>query len=172
MKDIRAYLGEASHPWKRGAFIGAAGVLAAGWTEDNKVFILCPDYFLLANPLTGEREFLIEGTLLLKRLSKDNLEFDLKELKQKIKVFGVRGGNGNHYTTDGWHLIEVMQDSQEKIFGMSNHKHFGRTEQVFWKNYDLLKLRHLEYGLWWGFSPNEKSFGIFGPGGVEIFNRE
>ncbi|KXX66880.1 hypothetical protein [Flammeovirga sp. SJP92] len=171
MKKIKTYLTEPSAPWKRGSFIGGAGLFACGWTQDNKVFMLFPDYFIIADPLTGERESMIEDDDLIQRLSKDNLEFDLKEGNQKVKVFGLRGGNGNHFTTDRWSLIEIQQESQEKIFGITDYKHFGRSENEFWKNYDLIKLHELEFGQWCGFSPDEKYFGIFGSGGAEIFYR-
>ena len=172
MNDIKKNLTGPKLPWKRGPFIGGAGLYACGWTEDNKVFMLFPDYYLIGNPFTGEREKIIEDDELIERISKDNLEFDLKENNQKLKVFGLRGGNGNHYTTDKWSLIEILQDSQEKIFGITDYSHFGRSEKVFWENYDLIRLENLEFGQWCGFSPNEKIFGIFGSGGVEIFNRE
>jgi hypothetical protein len=172
MRDIKTYLTEPNLPWKRGAYIGGAGLFACGWTEDNKAFMLFPDYYVIVNPITGEREKMIEDDKLIERLSKDNLEFDLKENNQKIKVFGLRGGNGNHYTTDRWILTEILLDSQEKIFGITDYNHFGRSEPIFWKNYDLINLENLEYGQWCGFSPNEKYFGIFGSGGVEIFDRE
>jgi hypothetical protein len=172
MKELKEYLTEPNLPWKRGPFIGGAGLFACGWTQDNKIFMLFPDYYVIANAETGERERIIEDDNLLERLSKDNLEFSLDELNQKIKVFGVRGGNGNHYTTDRWSLTEIMQDSQEKIFGIADYKNFGRSEPVFWKNYDLINLKNLEFGQWCGFSPNEKSFAIFGSGGAEIFYRE
>lgn len=171
MKRIKKHLTEPSLPWERGPFIGGGGLFACGWTESNSVFMLFSDYFIIGNPITGEIEKTIEDDELLNRLSLDNLEFDLKELNQKIKVFGLRGGNGNHFTSDSWSLVEIMQDSQEKVFGITDHRHFGRSEKVFWKNHDLINLRNLEFGMWSGFSPNEKSFGIFGPGGVEIFNR-
>lgn len=172
MKDIQTYLTDLSSPWRRGAFIGGAGLLACGWSEDNKIFMLFPDYFVIGNPITGEREFMVENDELLNRLSIDNLEFDFKEVGQKIKVFGIRGGNGNHYTSDGWSLIEIQQDSQEKIFGITNCRNFERSEGIFWKNYDLIKLNRLEFGQWCGFSPDERYFGIFGSGGVEVFKRE
>jgi hypothetical protein len=172
MKDIKSYLTEPNLPWQRGPFIGGAGLFACGWTEDNKVFMLFPDYYVIGNPITGEREIMFEDAKLIERLSKDNLEFDIKENNQRIKVFGLRGGNGNQYTTDRWRLTEILQDSQEKIFGITDYKHFGRSEQIFWKNYDLINIQNLEFGQWCGFSPNEKYFGIFGSGGVEIFNRE
>ena len=172
MKDIRKYLAEPGLPWKRGPYIGGAGLFACGWTEDNRVFLLFPDYYVICNPLTGQREIMIEDDETLSYLSKDNLEYDLKELNQKIKVFGLRGGNGNHFTTDRWSITEISTDSQEKIFGMTDYRNFGRRENIFWKNYNLIVLKNLEFGQWCGFSPNEKSFGIFGSGGVELFNRE
>ena len=172
MKDIKTYLTEPNLPWRRGPFIGGSGLFACGWTKESKIFMLFPDYYVVGDPQTGEQLILNEDNNLLDYLSKDNQEFDLKELNQSIKVFGLRGGNGNQYTTDRWSLIEVMQDSQEKIFGLTDYKHFGRSEQIFWKNYDLIDLKNLEFGQWCGFSPNEKSFGIFGSGGVEIFNRK
>lgn len=172
MKNLKEYLTEPNLPWTRGPFIGGAGLFACGWTEDNKVFLLFPDYYVIGNPLTGEREKIVEEDDVLNDLSKDNLEFNLKEIDQKVKVFGLRGGNGNHCTSDRWSLIEILQDSQEKIFGITDYRNFGRQDQVFWKNYDLINLNNLEFGQWCGFSPNEKHFGIFGSGGVELFNRE
>jgi hypothetical protein len=172
MENLKKYLTEPSLPWKRGAFIGGAGLFACGWTKDSKLFMLFLDYYITGNPNTGEREIVIEDDSLMDQLSEDNLEFDLKEFDQKIKVFGLRGGNGNHYTTDKWSLVEILQDSQKKIFGIANYQCFEKNDQSFWKNYDLIKLKSIEFGYWCGFSPDEKYFGIFGSGGVELFRRD
>jgi hypothetical protein len=43
----------------------------------------------------------------------------------------------------------------------------------YWKAFDLISLNRLEYTtLTYGFSPNEKHFGIFGSAGAEIFRRD
>jgi hypothetical protein len=172
MRNIKEHLSEPSAPWKRGPFIGGAGLLAGGWTPESKVFMLFPDYYAVRNPITGENERICEEGDVLNYLSKDNLEYQLKGSDQKIKVFGLRGGNGNHLTSDRWQLNEILQDSQEKIFGITNLRKVGRSSQTFWKNYKLIQLNNLEFGEWCGFSPDEKNFGIFGSGGVELFYRK
>lgn len=172
MQNFDKELDEPKLPWLRGKFIGGSGLIACGWTNDNKVFMLFPDYYIIANPITGIREIMIEEDNILNYLSKDNLEFKLKELNQKIKVFGLRGGNGNHFTSDRWEIIEIQQDSQAKIFGITDLQNLGQTTQTFWKNYNLIKLLNIEFGQWSGFSPDEKHFGIFGSGGVELFSRK
>lgn len=48
-----------------------------------------------------------------------------------------------------------------------------QSQSLHWQGYELISLSRLEYSeLKFGFSPNEKHFGIFGSAGAEIFTRE
>ena len=168
------HLTEPQEPWGNRVVISAAGIIAGGWTIDNKVFLLSSDGYSISNPLTGEREIRNrdEENTAMSKFSKDNLEFTIDELNQTIKVFGLRGGNGNHLTTDQWNLDSFHLGIGEQIVGLQNFKD-RKNEAEYWRNFDLIKLDRLEnFTLTYGFSPNEKHFGIFGSGGAEIFSRE
>ncbi len=160
--------------WTGKTVILAAGIIAAGWTNDNKVFLLSSDGYSISNPLTGENEIMNHdvGDMAMNNFSKDNLEFSIDELKQTIKVFGLRGGNGNHLTSDFWSLDSFHPRLGEQIVGLQNLKDRNNNPE-YWRNFELIKLERLEYfRLTYGFSPNERHFGIFGSGGAEIFSRE
>lgn len=163
-----------SPPWTKLVVVSVAGVISGGWTNDNKVFLYSSDGYSVSNPHTGEIEIRnqdkdnkAEG-----RFSKDNLEFNIDELGQTIKVFGLRGGNGNHLTSDSWTLESFHPSLTDQIVGIRNLRDKASNTE-YWKNFQLIKLTRLEhFALTYGFSPNEKHFGIFGSGGVEIFTRE
>ncbi|WP_298427373.1 hypothetical protein [uncultured Kordia sp.] len=168
------HLTEPQKPWGNRTVISAAGIIAGGWTIDNKIFLLSSDGYSISNPLTGEREIRNrdEENTAMSKFSKDNLEFTIDELNQTIKVFGLRGGNGNHITSDQWNLDSFHLGIGEQIVGLRNFRD-RKNEPQYWKNFDLIKLERLEnFTLTYGFSPNEKHFGIFGSGGAEIFSRE
>jgi hypothetical protein len=167
------YLTKPRNPWTIMAIIPAAGIIASGWTIENKVFLLSSDGFLLSNPLTGEKEYrnYNEDNNTINKFSKDNLEYRIDELNQSIKIFGLRGGNGNHLTSDFWNLNSFHPTLGQQIVGLTNLKE-SNYELEYWRNFDLIKLEQLEYStLTYGFSPNEKHFGIFGSGGAEIYSR-
>ena len=108
----------------------------------------------------------------MKKFSKDNLEFTIDELEQTIKVFGLRGGDGNHYTSDFWDSTSFSPSLYEQIIGIQNIK-TRNSQSEYWKEFELISLKRLEYhNLKFGFSPNEKHFGIFGSAGAEIFSRD
>lgn len=161
-------------PWIKKAIIPAAGIFASGWTNDNKVFLLSSDGYSVSNPLTGKIEIRNhdEDNTAMDKFSKDNLEFRIDEINQTIKVFGLRGGNGNHMTSDFWNLDSFHLGPGEQIVGLHNLKERNNNSE-YWRNFELIKLEKLEYyTLTYGFSLNEKHFGIFGSGGAEIFSRE
>ncbi|MGV6860196.1 MAG: hypothetical protein ACWA41_00400 [Putridiphycobacter sp.] len=173
-ENLFDYLTEPQEPWGNRVVISAAGIIAGGWTRDNKVFLLSPDGYTVSNPLTGEREIRNRDKVntAMSKFSKDNLEFTIDELNQTIKVFGLRGGNGNHLTSDHWNLDSFHPRIGEQIIGLQNLKN-RKNEPEYWRNFELIKLDRLETStLTYGFSPNEKHFGIFGSGGAEIFSRE
>ena len=168
------HITEPQEPWGNRVVISGAGIIAGGWTIDNKIFLLSSDGYSISNPLTGEREIRNqdEENTAMSKFSKDNLEFKIDELNQTIKVFGLRGGNGNHLTTDQWNLNSFHLGIGEQIVGLRNFRD-RKNEPEYWKNFDLIKLERLEnFTLTYGFSPNEKHFGIFGSSGAEIFSRK
>lgn len=91
-------------PWTNRKIISASGIIASGWTLDNKIFLLSADGYSISNPISGEIEVrnYDESDTAMSKFSKDNLEFTVDEIKQTIKIFGLRGGNGNHLTSDRW----------------------------------------------------------------------
>ena len=168
------YLTEPSEPWGSRIVIPAVGIIAGGWTNGNKVFLLSADGYSVTDPRTGEREIRNrdEGNSAMSKFSTDNLEFRIDELNQTIKVFGLRGGNGNHLTIDHWNLDSFHPGLGEQIVGLRNFKD-RKNESKYWKNFDLIRLERLEnFTLTYGFSPNEKHFGVFGSGGAEVFSRK
>jgi hypothetical protein len=161
-------------PWTNRVVISAAGIIASGWTNENKVFLFSSDGYSITDPISGQIEIrnYDEDNTATKKFSKDNLEFTIDELKQTIKVFGLRGGDGNHCTTDFWDLTSFSPTLGEKIVGLQNIK-TRKAQTEYWKEFDLISLTRLEYTeLKFGFSPNEKHFGIFGSAGAEIFTRQ
>ncbi|MEQ9441009.1 MAG: hypothetical protein RIG62_18345 [Cyclobacteriaceae bacterium] len=172
-ENLFDYLFEPTVPWENRVIVPAAGIIASGWTKENKVFLLSADGYSVSNPITGERELRNwdEENKAMSKFSKDNLEFRIDELQETIKVFGLRGGNGNHLTSDYWNLDSFHPGLGHQIVGITNlKKHQNKSE--YWKNFDLIRLERLENcSLTYGFSPDEKHFGIFGSGGAEIFSR-
>lgn len=167
------FVNEPSLPWRNRVVISAAGVIASGWTNDNKVFLFSSDGYSVSDPTTGNREIrnYDEDNTATKKFSRDNLEFTIDELGQTIKIFGLRGGDGNHCTTDFWDLTSFSPSLGEEIVGIRNVK-TRQYQNEYWKEFDLISLTRLEYTeLKFGFSPNEKHFGIFGSAGAEIFTR-
>ncbi|CAH0336034.1 hypothetical protein FVB9288_01706 [Flavobacterium sp. CECT 9288] len=168
------FVKEPSLPWTNRVVISAAGVIASGWTLDSKVFLFSSDEYSISDPITGQREIrnYDEDNSAMTKFSKDNLEFNIDELGQTIKIFGLRGGDGNHCTTDFWNLDSFSPSLGEQIIGIQNIK-TRQNQTEYWKEFELISLINLEYTtLKFGFSPNEKHFGIFGSGGAEIFTRQ
>ena len=168
------FVKEPSLPWANGVVISSAGIIASGWTLNNKVFLLSADGYSVSDPITGQREIrnYDEDNSALLKFSKDNLEFTVDELEQTIKIFGLRGGDGNHCTTDFWNLTSFSPSLGEQIVGIRNMK-IRQNQTEYWKEFELISLTRLEYtALKFGFSPDEKHFGIFGSGGAEIFTRQ
>lgn len=171
---LHDFLTEPSPPWENRIVISAAGIIASGWTLDNKVFLFSSDGYSVSDPITGEQDIrnYDEDNSAIKKFSKDNLEFTIDELQQTIKIFGLRGGDGNHCTTDFWYLTSFSPSLGEQIVGIGNMKSH-QIQSLHWQGYELISLSRLEYTtLKFGFSPNEKHFGIFGSAGAEIFTRE
>lgn len=160
-------------PWTNRIVLSAAGIIASGWTLENKVFLFSSDGYSISDPITGQREVrnYDEDNSAITKFSKDNLEFTIDELRQTIKIFGLRGGDGNHFTTDFWNLTSFSPSLGEQIVGIRNIR-TRQNQTEYWKEFDLISLIRLEYTeLKFGFSPNEKHFGIFGSAGAEVFTR-
>jgi hypothetical protein len=160
-------------PWTNRVIIPGAGIIASGWTHTNKVFLFSSTGYSVCDPITGQQELrnYDEDDTAFKQWSKDNLEFTIRELDQTIKVSGLRGGDGNHYTTDGWCLDSFTPVLGEQIVGLQNSKNV-KSQNEYWKEFDLISLIRLEYStLKFGFSPNEQHFGIFSAAGAEVFTR-
>jgi hypothetical protein len=168
------YVSDPSLPWKNRVVISAAGIIASGWTNDNNVFLFSSDGYSVSDPITGLtliRNY-DEDNSAINKFSKDNLEFTIDELEQNIKIFGLRGGNGTHLTTDYWSLESFHPSLGIQIVGLRNPK-TRNNEKEYWKEFELISLDRLEYTtLFYGFSPNQRHFGIFGSAGVEIFTRD
>lgn len=171
--NLLNFVQEPSSPWTKRIVVPAAGIIAGGWTLDNKVFLLSSDGYSVSDPITGQREIrnYDEDNTAMRKLSKDNLEFTIDEFQQTIKIFGLRGGDGNHCTTDFWKLDSFSPSLGQQIVGIQNLK-TSQNQIEYWREFELISLTRLEYTtLKFGFSPNEKHFGIFGTGGAEIFTR-
>lgn len=168
------FVKDPSLPWSNRVVISGAGIIASGWTHNNKVFLFSFDGYSISDPVTGQREIrnYNEDSTAITKFSKDNLEFTIDELRETIKIFGLRGGDGNHYTSDCWELTSFTPSLGEQIVGLRNIK-TRQNHTEHWKEFDLISLTRLEYTeVKFGFSPNEKHLGIFGSGGAEIFTRQ
>lgn len=172
--NLRELVKEPPLPWANRIVISAAGIIAGGWTLDSKVFLFSSDGYSVSEPKSGVIEIrnYDEENNAIKKFSKDNLEFTIDELQQTIKVFGLRGGDGNHCTTDFWDLTSFSPSLGEHIVGIKNLKSH-HSHSLHLRGYELISLSRPEYTeLKFGFSPNEKHFAIFGSAGAEIFTRE
>lgn len=159
--------------WKSKLVISAAGIYASGWTEDDKIFLLSSNGYSITNPENLKREVrdYDEENQIHKNISKDNLSIKIKEYEKPIKVFGLLGGDGNHYTMDRWSLERFSISIFEEVIGIGNLQN-RFVEKEYWKNFEIIKLQRLEYTkLKMGFSNNQNYFGIFGSAGAEIFER-
>jgi hypothetical protein len=168
------FVSEPSFPWTNRVIISAAGIIASGWTNNNKVFLFSSEGYSISDPQTGQIEIrnYDEENTATRKFSKDNLEFTIDEIKQTIKIFGLKGGNGNHLTSDFWNLDSFTPSLGEQIVGIKNTK-IQNSQKDYWREFNLISLARLEYTtLTFGFSPNEKHFGIFGSGGAEVFTRD
>ncbi|MGN7784609.1 hypothetical protein ACTJIJ_08785 [Niabella sp. 22666] len=172
--ELINYVKDPPLPWSNRVVVPAAGIIASGWTLTNKVFLFSADGYSVSDPVTGQREIrnYDEDNTAIKKISKDNLEFTIDELHETIKIFGLRGGNGNYLTSDHWNLDSFTPSLGEHIVGIRNYKTRLKKE-FYWQEFTLISLVRLEYTtLTYGFSPNEKHFGIFGSAGAEIFTRD
>lgn len=172
--NLLDFVGEPILPWSNRVVISAAGIIASGWTKDNKVFLYSSDGYSITDPTNGQREIrnYAEDNSAKDKFSMDNLEFTINELSETIKIFGLNGGDGNHSTSDFWNLDSFHPSLGHQIVGIQNMKTY-KKEPEYWRNFDLISLLRLEYTtLKYGFSPNEKHFGIFGSAGAEIFSRD
>ena len=168
------HLGDPPEPWEKRVIIPASGIIAGGWTKDSKIFLLSSNGYSVINPLTGEIEIRNwdEDNSANSNFSSDNLEYTISELNETVRVFGLRGGNGNHLTSDYWNLDSFCPGLGQQIVGLINLEDKSNYPE-YWRNFYLIELKRLEYfTLTYGFSPNEKCFGIFGSGGAEVFSRE
>ncbi|MCI4669212.1 MAG: hypothetical protein MRZ79_13840 [Bacteroidia bacterium] len=171
--ELFNHLADPPAPWRNRVVLPAAGILASGWTSENKVFLLSSDGYSISDPVSGEREIRNrdeDGTA-MDNISEDNLEFHIPELNETIKIFGLSGGNGNHLSRDHWELASFHPALGQQIVGIRNIiKDFNHV--VYWKSFKLIRLERLEHvKLTYGFSPSQKNFGIFGSAGAEIFTR-
>ena len=158
-------------PWHNRIVISAAGVLAAGWTRNDRLLLISADGYSISNPLTGEIEIRNREQDLRNYFSKDFSEFKPTELDHIVKVFGVRGGDGIHCTEDGWELRSFHPNLNTQIVGIRQSNQQLRHSE-YWRNFSLISLTRLEYNsLKFGLSPGESSFCIVGSGGAEIFSR-
>lgn len=57
----------------------------------------------MSDPITGQREIrnYDEDNSAMSKFSRDNLESTIDEIGETIKVFGLRGGDGNQQRTSG-----------------------------------------------------------------------
>jgi hypothetical protein len=143
-------------PWENRIVISASGIIAGGWTNDNKVFMLCSDGYSISNPITGEREIRNrdENNSAMNKFSADNLEFEIEEFNQRIKIFGLREGKliglqksyRNGILTGTKEFENRMQNGYEILYDYTgknmmwkihyvNGKKHGRTDLVnrYWK---------------------------------------
>lgn len=168
-------LGEPFEPWTKRVIIPAAGVIACGWTKDNKAFIYSTGGYSVSDPSSGERivRNRIEDSSSKSNVSDNNLEFYIEEIDENIKIFGISGGDGNYQTNDGWSLIRFSPTLIHEVIGIKKPYNRKKGNVGLLEDLQLIKLDRLEYfELKIGFSPNQKHFGIFGSGGAEIFTRE
>lgn len=165
------FLVEPQDPWGDRVVLPAAGIIASGWTSKNNVFLLSSDGYSVSDSKTGEIEIWNEDDNNINQFSSDNLEFTICEIGETIKVFGLRGGNGNHLTFDRWNLDSFHIGLGQQIIGLRNLKKPSKQGK-YWQDFNLIHLERLEhFTLTYGFSPNQNKFGIFGSGGAEIFTR-
>ena len=146
-------------------------MLSAGWTKDNKVLLVSHDGYSVSNPTDGK--IIIENYSKdwLRNISKDNLEFELNEFNEIVKIFGLFGGDGNHVTSDRWKLEVVYPAWPNSLVLIREPKAQG-VDSKRWEAIRIIHLNRLEYSdLKCGFSYDENYFMIINSSGAEIFSR-
>ncbi|TAD81434.1 MAG: hypothetical protein EAY75_17755, partial [Bacteroidetes bacterium] len=84
--------------WK--SSIRVNGIIAVGWYLNNDVLIIGADGVFVANCNSGEIFLDDYETDFNKNFSSNNLFYTDNERKEKILVFGLRGGGGNLLSPD------------------------------------------------------------------------
>jgi hypothetical protein len=90
-------------PWRQHAFIAAGGVVAAGWTDDEKILLVSHDGYSL-NATDGQR---VERVRDSAGFFPSSLSFAVPSQAKPVRVFGIHGGDGLWVTSDGWSLEVV-----------------------------------------------------------------
>jgi hypothetical protein len=163
--------GEPFPPWNRGIINYTAGIILTGWTNRNKLLLVTNDDYFIVDPKDGS--IVLESSIEpgLDFLLNDNLRYWVPEYKEFISVFGPFGGEGNHTTTDGWHLEVIYPFWPNSIVTMKKPRELGKIIAP-WEDLMLISLKYLEYSeLHCGFSPNGDFFVISNSHGAEIFYR-
>lgn len=158
-------------PWNNRIVIPGAGILAVGWTNDNYILVISNDGYAVFDPINGTPKVEMNklGTV-YHLFAANNLSFEVPELNEVVRVFGIYGGDGNHVTSDGWGL-ELIYPAWPNSAVLLRKPSLSVHREV-WEEVKIISLKRLEYiELKCGFSNNGKHFLIVGGGGIEIFSR-
>lgn len=162
-------LEEPFEPWKITTEINFEGLFACGWTQSNDIVLVAYGGYEVRT-VQGELVYSDYNQLSYDLMSKDNLSFKIRD--EKIKIFGLYGGNGNLVSSSGWKLELVYPNWPNGVVLMRRPNKSGETLD-FWEGCKLLKVNSLDYtGLKCGFSNDENSFIISGSNGIEVFSKK
>jgi hypothetical protein len=100
--------------WSHYFSVGIAGILAAGWLENDDVFVHSNSYDSIFEINTKQliQNVHEEGN---DYMSLDNLHYDVKCRNERIDIFGLRGGDGNRITKNNIELIGILEFQCWKI---------------------------------------------------------
>jgi hypothetical protein len=153
-------------PWSNYSSKRAAGVFAGGWTQENEFILLSNDGYSVYQPTTGSyAEFF--GTKakdeMFKNLYEEKLEFILPSTEEKVRIFGVTGGDGIHDIED-W-VVEVIYPWWPNGIVVMYPDSLLQLETVF-----PIQLKVVGSGNWikCGFSPSKDILAILGEAGAEF----
>lgn len=157
-----------SPPWNHWIEIRAAGVIAAGWTSDNRFVLISHDGYSINDPISGEmlhRDAESEATY--DAMHHNDLRFRIPLTGEDIDIFGISAGDGIH-TSDGWHL-DVIYPWWPRPMVTLYLSYPGRVN--FIGNRTAIKFGIYTDWIKVGFSPTGKHFAIIGSSGAEIHSK-
>ncbi len=157
-------------PWKRAVPFFTGGIVAAGWDNADHVVLISHEGYSVTDPLTGDR--LVrdrDAERTFAAMSPDNLSFTIPESNERIAIFGLWGGDGNHMTSDGWQL-DVIYPWWPRVDVLIRGPRSGPARDYL---DSVTLIDGLSHTTWrgCGFSPSEQHFMLLESDGPKVYTR-
>jgi hypothetical protein len=143
-------------------------VIAAGWTDDEKVLLVSHDGYSVCAPdgqrVARDREYV--------GLSPDRLSFATPGYARPVRVFGLYGGDGAWCTVDGW-SVAIIHPLWPRPW-LILRRPVGAGAQGLLPGATRLDLKGLDEHDWLrvGFSPSGKHLAIASASGCMVVSRD